>query len=83
MMLLLERVYAQNTKKLVLQKYNIHLQLCFLILAFCFERKSVLLIDTTPFDCVHCLLALLQSLGKKAPNLVDPIDQAILSHWVP
>ena len=27
-------------------------------------------------------LALLPSSGKEAPNLVDPLDRAIVSHWV-
>jgi len=27
--------------------------------------------------------ALLLFLGKEAPNLVNPLDQAILSHWAP
>jgi hypothetical protein len=27
--------------------------------------------------------ALLLSLGKEAPNLMNPLDQAILSHWAP
>jgi len=26
---------------------------------------------------------LFPSLVKEAPNLVDPLDQAILSHWMP
>jgi hypothetical protein len=28
-------------------------------------------------------LAPFQFSGKEVPNLVDPLDQAILSHWVP
>ena len=28
-------------------------------------------------------LAVLPSSGKEAPNLVDSLDRAILSHWVP
>jgi hypothetical protein len=46
--------------------------------------------DATPFlDFVYCLIlkntfwkpAVLPSSGKEAPNLVDPLDQAMLSHW--
>jgi hypothetical protein len=55
LLLLLKSVYVQNTKKLVLQKYNSHFQLCFLILAFVQKEMSNLLTQSPSFDCVHRL----------------------------
>jgi len=95
LLLLLKRVYTQNTKKLVLEKHNSHFQLCFLILAFVWKERSNLLTQSPSFDFVHRLqhfkkklvtfrkLVLLPSLGNRAPNLVDRIDRAIFSHWIP